>query len=172
MQQHSKKSASWRRYVRFWGSNIPEDVDTELEFHLEMRVKEYVARGMSLDAAHKLATERFGNRERAHEECVVIDETFSRQQGRAAFSADLHHDAVFAVRLLRRQRLPSIVAVLCLALGIGAATTMFSIGHTLLLRPLPYPNASRVVSVNTVHTDEPRKSMVSSFPDFVDWRSL
>ena len=87
----------------------------------------------------------------------MIDETFSRQQGRAAFGADLHHDATFAIRLLRRQRLPSIVAVLCLALGIGATTTMFSIGNTLLLRPLPYPNAGRVVAVNTIHTDEPRE---------------
>src|SRR5262249_235986 len=102
----AKKSAAWRRYVRFWGSNIPEDVDSELDFHFDMRVKEYVARGMSLDDARKLATERFGSRQRAHEECVVIDETFSRQQERAAFSADLQHDTVFAFRLLRRQRLP------------------------------------------------------------------
>jgi predicted permease len=168
----SRRPPAWRRYTRFWGSNIPDDIDSELEFHLEMRVNEYVARGMPLDDARRLAHERFGNRQRAHEECVVIDETFSRQQGRAAFGADLRHDTVFAVRLLRRQRLPSIVAVLCLALGIGAATTMFSIGHTLLLRPLPYPNASRVVAVNTIHTDEPVKAMVSSFPDYSDWRTL
>ena len=56
MTNENKKTAAWRRYVRFWGSNIPEDVDSELDFHLEMRVKEYVERGMSLDDARKLAT--------------------------------------------------------------------------------------------------------------------
>ncbi|HEY4306940.1 MAG TPA: ABC transporter permease [Gemmatimonadaceae bacterium] len=167
-----KKPSAWQRYVRFWGSNIPEDVNDELEFHIEMRVTDYVARGMSLDESRMLATERFGSRQRAQQECVVIDETFSRQQGRAAFTSDLRHDAIFALRLLRRQRLPSVVAVLCLALGIGATTTMFSIGNTLLLRPLPYPNASRVVAVNSIHTDEPRTSFVSSFPDYTDWRTL
>ncbi len=172
MRQHSRKVAAWRRYGRFWGSNIPDDVDTELDFHFEMRVQEYIGRGLSPDDARRLAGERFGNRQRAHEECVVIDETFSRHQGRAAFGADLHHDAIFATRLLRRQRLPSVVAILCLALGIGATTTMFSIGNTLLLRPLPYPNASRVVAVNSIHTDEPSKSFVSSFPDYTDWRTL
>ena len=168
-QQNEK---AWRRYLRFWGSNIPEDVDAELEFHLEMRIREYVSRGMSRTDAHRLAVERFGSRERAHDECVVIDETYSRQQGRAAFGVDLLHDAVFALRLLRRQRLPSVVAVLCLALGIGATTTMFSIGNTLLLRPLPYPNADRVVSVNSIHTGEPHNTFVSSFPDYIDWRTL
>lgn len=163
--------ATSRRYLRFWGSNIPEDVDAELDFHLEMRVAEYIARGMSAADARTVAIERFGDRTRAHEECIVIDETFSRQQGRAAFTADLRSDTLYALRMLRRQRLPSIVAMLCLALGIGATTTMFSIGNTLLFRPLPYPNADRVVSVNSIRTDEPRKSFVSSFPDYSDWRT-
>jgi predicted permease len=168
----ARKSAAWRRYLRFWGSNIPEDVDAELDFHLAMRIEEYTARGMSADDARKLATVRFGNRRRAQDECIAIDQTYSRQQGRAALGSDLRHDALFALRLLRRQRLPSVVAVLCLALGIGATTTMFSIGNTLLLRPLPYPNASRVVSVHTIYTDRPNRYLVSSFPDYTDWRTL
>jgi hypothetical protein len=44
--------ATWRRYLRFWGSNISEDFDAEIDFHLEMRIKEYVARGMSRTDAH------------------------------------------------------------------------------------------------------------------------
>lgn len=161
---------AWHRYLHFWGSNIEEDVRAELEFHLEMRVKEYVARGMSPIEARRLAAERFGDAARAKEECVVIDETHSRSLGRAHFLAGLGHDVVFAGRLLRRQRLPSVVATLCLALGIGATTTMFSIGNTLLLRPMPYPTADRVVMIQTERLNEKGTTTVSSYPDFVDWR--
>jgi putative ABC transport system permease protein len=62
---------------------------------------------------------------------------------------DLVQDLEYGVRILRRQRLPALVIVLCLALGIGATTTVFSLGDALLLRPLPFPNASRLVQVGT-----------------------
>jgi putative ABC transport system permease protein len=162
---------AWRRYLRFWGSNIPEDVDAELDFHIEMRIKEYVARGMSLRDARELASRRFGNVTRAREECVVIDETHARGEGRAQMANALRHDVVFASRLLRRQFLPTIIAVLCLALGIGATTTMFSVGNTLLLRPMPFPNGTRVASVFSTREGKPGQTSPSSYPDFVDWRA-
>ena len=46
---------AWRRYLRFWGSNVQSDVDEELRFHLEMRVAEYIARGITPDEARRLA---------------------------------------------------------------------------------------------------------------------
>jgi putative ABC transport system permease protein len=162
---------AWRRYLRFWGSNIPEDVDAELDFHLEMRVKEYVSRGMSLREARELASRRFGNVTRARDECVVIDETHARGEGRAQMANALRHDVVFASRLLRRQFLPTIIAVLCLALGIGATTTMFSVGNTLLLRPMPFPNGPRVASVLSTREGKSGQTSPSSYPDFVDWRA-
>ena len=81
----------------------------------------------------------------------------------------LGQDLVFTTRLLSRQRLPTLVAVVCLALGIGATTTMFSVGSTLLLDPLPFPRAERLVQVfslnNTSVPDPP-----SSYLDLLDWR--
>lgn len=162
---------AWRRYLRFWGSNIPQDVSDELDFHIEMRIKEYVARGMSPHDARELASRRFGNVGRARDECVVIDETHARGEGRAQLANAFRHDVVFASRLLRRQFLPTIVAVLCLALGIGATTTMFSVGTTLLLRPLPFPNGTRVVSVFGSQEGKRGQTFPTSYPDFVDWRA-
>jgi putative ABC transport system permease protein len=161
---------SWRRYLQFWGPNASVDVDDEIDFHFEMRVREYVARGMSPAAARQHARNRFGDVTRAREECVMIDEEFARHEGRVEQLAAIRQDVTFALRLLRRQRLPSIVATACLALGIGASTTMFSVGQTLLLRPLPFANADRVFSIYTQERTANHRLTVSSYPDFVDWR--
>src|SRR5215510_12506700 len=106
-----------------------------------------MARGMSRDAARQRAAQRFGSVDRARKECVVIDEAHARTEGRAAAMQGMRQDVAFSLRLLKRQTLPSIVAVLCLALGIGATTTMFSVGHTLLRRPLPFSKGDRVVTL-------------------------
>lgn len=167
----SEHTPAWRRYVRFWGSNIAADVDDELRFHIEMRTREYIARGMSPEDARRRAAERFGDVTRAREECIVVDERFARSEGRAQVMSALRQDLVFASRLLRRQRLPSAVAIVCLAVGIGASTTMFSVGNTLLLHPLPFPNADRVLSVFTKNRNSNGAPSVSSYLDFVDWRA-
>jgi predicted permease len=166
-----KRAPAWRRYLRFWGSNPPEDVDEELQFHLEMRVDEYIAAGMSPDAARQRAAQRVGDIDRAREECVVIHEAHARTEAKAELVQTARQDFGFALRLLRRQALPSLVAMSCLALGIGATTTMFSIGHTLLRRPLPFPNSERVVTVSTVRQSNKQVISLVSYPDFVDWRT-
>jgi putative ABC transport system permease protein len=161
---------SWWRYRRFWGQNFVEDVEEEIDFHFDMRVNEYIARGLSPEDARQRAAQRFGDVRRAREECVVINEQFARSEGRAQWLGAVRQDTVFAARLLRRQWFPSLIAVLCLALGIGAATTMFSVGNTLLLRPLPFPNAERVVSITTTRMTNREVSTIVSYPDFVDWQ--
>jgi putative ABC transport system permease protein len=166
-----RRAPAWRRYLRFWGSNLPQDVEEELRFHFEMRVNEYIAAGMSPDAARQRAAQRVGNLDRAREECVVIHEAHARTEAKAELVQTARQDFAFALRLLRRQALPSIVAVLCLALGIGATTTMFSVGSTLLLRPLPFPNADRVVTVSSARLSNKQVSTITSYPDFVDWRT-
>jgi predicted permease len=167
----SRKTPAWRRYLQFWGSNIPRDVDDELRFHLEMRVAEYIARGMTPADARRRAEQRFGSVDHAREACVVINQQHARSEGRAELFATMRQDASFAARLLRRQLLHTVVAAACLALGIGATTTMFSVGNTLLLRPLPFPNAERVVSVLSKERNSPVPGTVSSYPDFNDWRT-
>jgi len=136
-----------------------------------MRTSEYLERGMSADEARRRAAERLGDVSRARDECIAVDEQFARSEGRVRVITALRQDFVFAARLLRRQRLPSVVAVVCLALGIGATTTMFSVGSTLLLRPLPFPNGERVVSVLTKNRNVRGPGSVSSYLDLVDWRA-
>jgi predicted permease len=166
-----KSSPAWRRYLRFWGSNIPNDVDDELCFHVEMRIKEYVASGMALDTATRKARERFGDVGRAHDACVDVQETHRRTQNHLQLFSEVKSDVTHGLRLLNHQRLPSIVAVLCLALGIGAATTMFSIADTLLRRPLPYPNGDRITAIYTAPATGKQATTVSSYPDYLDWRA-
>ncbi len=161
---------AWRRYLRFWGSNVQSDVDEELRFHLEMRVAEYTARGMSLADARRLAERRFGDEQRARAECISIDETAARAMSRGASIASLGQDVRYAARLLRRQAATASLAVLCLALGIGATTAMFSVADALLIRPLPFATGDRLFLVATTR-DRARDADVSSYPDYLDWRT-
>jgi predicted permease len=162
---------AWRRYLRFWGSNVQSDVDDELHFHLDMRVAEYVARGMSPDDARRLAERRFGDEHRARAECISIDENAARVTSRGASIASLGQDVRFALRVLRRQRLPVLAALLCIAVGVSATTAMFSVADTLLLRPLPYPNGDRLVSVSAIQMGAASSVGVSSYLDYRDWRA-
>ena len=161
---------AWRRYLRFWGSNVQSDIDEELRFHLEMRVAEYTARGMTPDEARRLAERRFGDEQKARAECVSIDENAARAMSRGASIASLSQDVRFAARLLRRQAATASLAVLCLALGIGATTAMFSVADALLIRPLPFATGDRLFLVATTR-DPGRDADVSSYPDYLDWRA-
>ncbi|HKT09573.1 MAG TPA: ABC transporter permease [Gemmatimonadaceae bacterium] len=166
-----KRPPAWRRYLDFWGPDIAADVEDELRFHLEMRAAEYAARGLAPDAARSRAEQRFGNIHRARQACAEID----RQQARAATHADmllaLRQDVVYALRVLRRQWLPALAAVLCMAIGVSATTAMFSVADTLLLRPLPYPNGDRLVSISTTQIGAASSIGVSSYLDYRDWRA-
>jgi predicted permease len=166
-----KKTPAWRRYVTFWRPNIADDVDDELRFHIEMRVNEYIARGMSPPDARRLAEQRFGSVDRARTACVDINEQHAKSEGRAELFATVRQDIGFATRLLRRQLVQSVVAAICLALGIGATTTMFSVANTLLLRPLPFPNGERLVTILSVRGGNRSGGLVGSYPDFMDWRA-
>ena len=170
-QQHGKRDV-WRRYLRFWGADVTGDVNAELQFHVESRVAEYIARGLSPEDARQLAERRFGSVDRARESCVEIQTQHARAEGRAEVGATLLRDVLFALRMLRRQALPSAVAAACIALGIGATTAMFSVGNTLLLRPLPFPNGDRLVEVGSAPRNERRAGLtVTSLPDLADWRA-
>ena len=164
------KTPAWRRYLRFWGSNVPSDVDEELRFHLDMRAAEYEARGMPRDAARRLAETRFGDEARARAECVAIDEHAARARSRGASLESLGQDMRYAVRVLRRQAAPAALAVACLALGIGATTAMFSVADALLIRPLPFPNGDRLYLVSATR-DAARDADVVSYADYLDWRA-
>ncbi len=138
------KTPAWRRYLRFWGSNVDEDVDEELRFHIDMRVQEYVARGMSEDEARRAVMARLGDLDAARAECIELGKVREQHARQADFLDGLRADVSFAFRSLARTPGWTAIALLTIALGIGATTTVFRVADTLLIRPIPYPDASRI----------------------------
>jgi len=144
---NAHRAATWRRYLRFWGPRAEADVDDELAFHVDMRARDYMERGMSEGEARRAATRRLGDLAQARAECIAITSRRERRMTRAQLVDAFVHDVKFAWRTLGRQKGWTAVAVITLALGIGANTAVFSVVNTLLLHPLPYPNADRIAFV-------------------------
>ena len=144
---NAARAATWRRYLRFFGPRAEADVDDELAFHIDLRAHEYIARGLSPDEARRAATRRLGDLAAARAECIAITTRRERRMTRAQLVDAFVHDVKFGWRTLGRQKGWTAVAVITLALGIGANTAVFSVVNTLLLHPLPYPNANRMAFV-------------------------
>ena len=156
MSASEKRIPSWRRYLRFWRNDIAEDVDDELRFHVDMRVAEYVARGMTEDDARRAVAERLGDVEVAKAQCVEQGEIRERYARNADFLDGLRGDLRFALRALARAPGWTAVALLTIGLGVGATTTVFSVADALLVRPFPYRDASRVYLARRSFTVEGR----------------
>jgi putative ABC transport system permease protein len=158
----------WTRFRRFFGPEPHADVEAELSFHLEMRIKELVERGEAPARARELALARFGDYERSRSQCVEIDERRGRHMVRTEYLAELRQDIGYALRMLRRTPAFTAVAVLTLALGIGANSAIFSVVYGVLLESLPFRNAEEVYRIRTLYPDGTPYSL--SAPDFMSVR--
>lgn len=123
---------------------LGEQVDEEIRFHLEMRARALERRGMPRRQARQEARRRFGDVEQTKEVCVRSDRRWERRMGRRRWWNGLAQDAALAWRRVRRGRRFVATTGLVLALGIGAATTLFGVIDAVLLRPLPYPDSERL----------------------------
>src|SRR5688500_10682398 len=139
--------AHWRRLFRLERVDTERDVDDELRFHLEARVEDLIASGMTPAAARAEAEKTFGDTIAIRDTCLAIDERLHRRRGLLEQTRDMIQDLRFASRALRRSPAFTAAAVACVALGIAMTTTIFSIVHAVLIRPLPYPDAERLLAL-------------------------
>ncbi len=144
-------SSSWpsRAFRLPWRApaEIDHDLEEELQFHLDQRIEELMRGGMAPEAARREALRRFGNLEEARAYCAAVDRGHARVTKRRDWWVGWRQDIGFAGRQLLRAPGFTLVAVLTLALGVGANTAIFSVVHRLLLEPLPYAGGDRIVAL-------------------------
>ena len=131
----------WRFFGRVWAfvrrSPLDADLDAELAAHLEMAIEDNIAHGLSAAEARRLALVSLGGIEQAR---------YRHREARGLMNIDiLMQDLKYTLRTLWRDPRFTVVAVLILALAIGANIAVFSVVNTLLLRPLPFHNAQQLV---------------------------
>jgi predicted permease len=125
-----------RLRAAFRGAELDRDLDAEIESHLDLAVEENIRRGMSAQEARRQAMLRFGGAARAKEQ---------HREARGLPALDiLLQDLRYAIRTCRRNGGFTVVAVLILALGVGANIAVFSVVDTLMLRPLPFPDSQQL----------------------------
>src|SRR5688500_15168343 len=159
----------WTRFRRLFGLEPLADVDAELAFHVEMRVRELIEQGETPERARRLALERFGDYESARQECVAINQRRKRHMQRTQFLTELRQDVGYAFRMLRRTPAFTAAALLTLALGIGANSAIFSVVHGVLLESLPYRDADRLHHLQMLYPDGTKYAGFSA-PDFMSVR--
>src|SRR5207302_454797 len=143
----------------FHRSKVEQEIDRELKSHLEMRIADNVAAGMSAAEARRDALIRFGNRS-------LIREAVTAADAQLTFD-ELWHEVRYAVRQLRRSPTFTTTALITLIVGIGTNVIVFSVLNALLLRPLDVPEPTGLY--NVVHQTLGYDSQ--SYPDFVDFQT-
>ena len=138
------------------------ELDEEIESHLQMHIEDNLRLGMTPEEARREAMIKLGG----------IDSTKEayRDQRGLPLLETLWQDIRYAARMLRKNPGFTSVAVLTLALGIGANTAIFSVVNAVLLRPLAYPDSGQLVWLSERGPDWSGGSL--SYPNFIDWRNL
>ena len=139
------------------------DLDRELKDHLDLEAESQIANGVSAAEARNAAARALGR-------AAQIKEDVREVWGWTTLEA-IWQDIRFACRLMAKSPAFATVAILTLALGIGANTAIFTVVNALLIQPLPYADADRIVVPATIFTRQNSDRGSVSYPDYQDWKS-
>jgi putative ABC transport system permease protein len=145
----------------FRRETVLRDIEEELRVHVEMETETNIKRGIPPDEARAAALKSFGALSRNTELGYDI-----RGGG---WLETLWQDLRYGTRMLLKTPTSTLIAIITLALGIGANTAIFSVINAALIRSLPFAEADRLVMIWQTHPDIPRVG--PAFPDFEDWRA-
>jgi predicted permease len=143
----------WRRYARILGPDPAADVQDELHFHLDAKTDDLIAQGWEPAAARREAKRQFGDLRAVQHVGRKLGEKMEFRKRLQEQWIDGLRDVRYTFRKLRRDPGFTAVSVLILALAIGANVAVFSVVNTLLLRPLPFPDAHELVWIAPPPTD-------------------
>jgi putative ABC transport system permease protein len=144
-------------------SELERELDEELRYHIGQQTEQNIRLGMNPEEARHAAQKAFGGVEQAKER--------SRDARGVRLIEDLWQDLRYGGRMLAKNPGFTLIAVITLALGIGANTAIFSVVYGVMLRPLPYHEPERLVRLWTDNANEKNPKDGTSYPNLVDWRS-
>src|SRR5215831_14612265 len=151
----------------FRNRQVEQDLSAEVRAYVEMATDENVARGLAPAEARRQALVELGGSDQVKEQVRAVRA--------GAWIEQLGQDLRFGLRMLRKNRGFTAVAVLTIALGIGANSSIFSVFNDVMLRPLPLPESSRLVDIyQTIHGNISRSARGGlnfvSYPEYLQYR--
>jgi putative ABC transport system permease protein len=156
-------SLKMRMRALFRKPEIERELDEELRYHVEQQTEQNIRLGMTPEEARSAAIKSFGGIEQAKER--------SRDARGVRWLEDLWQDLRYGARMLAKNPGFTAVAVITLALGIGANSVIFSFFNGVLLRPLPFQRPDQIVLLDEIATNREGVSLGVSWPNYLDWRA-
>lgn len=145
------------------------ETDEEIDAHLEMRIADLVAAGMSEDEARRWALARFGDLRKARRRIRSAAKRRDRRLARVELAHSVRRDLRVAVRRFRSSPARAVFGICIFGVGIGLTTVMFTFVDNVLVRPLPFPGPERLVALFSVPEDGPAFPWVS-MGNWYDWQ--